>query len=143
MKLSESNKKEVLKCTVSDKEIGSYQDTKLPTLSRSFYLILETFQFEVFSFLMSTTRLRGRFKRFRKHFRKYFDGFDLDEERMSRALDILLDHGFMKAYWVEKRGKFFREFRNKSEASSFLGKISINYKAGDAWKNTDLFDSLD
>ncbi len=143
MKLSESKNKEVLRCTVSDKEVGPYWDTEIPTLNKMFYLILETFQFEVFSFLMSTKWLRGRFKKFLEAYNRYFSMFNLGEERISRALDISLDAGFLKAYWVANEDKFFREFENKSEASEFLEKVLNNCINRNARANVRLFDRME
>lgn len=143
MKRIDQRSEEVLPCIVVEKSLKPYQEIGLSILGRSFYLVLETLQFETFSFLMVTNRLRGRFEKFKRHFDKYFDGFTLDEIRIGRALDISLDFGFVNPKWVEKKGKFFREFHNRSEASKFLGKVYLNYRAGDTQENVRLFDSLD
>lgn len=133
----------ILKCIVSGKKVIPYWDANEPILGKPFYSILKTFQFEVFSFLVGTRRISGSFGRLMDEFNKYFGIFEVKEERIGRALDIALDAGFIKATWVIKDGKFFREFANDSEASDFFEAVLENYRNNRVQENIQLFEELE
>lgn len=129
MKSREPFDKEIWKCTVGNKRVIPYWDEEIPELGKSFFSILKAFQIEVFSFLIGTSKLgRGSFEEFKNAFNRYFDFLKLSEERISRALDIALDSGLIKAVWTVKDGVFYREFRNDSEASGIFKDILMVYE---------------
>lgn len=125
----ESTDRNVWKCTVNKGRLIPYWDDKIPIFDKPFFSILEIFQIEVFSFLISTSNVeKGTFEEFKENFQEHFDFLKLDEERISRALDIALDSGLIRATWKEKDGMFLREFANDSEASGIFKDILEIYE---------------
>lgn len=137
----------MVKYTVKNEELRSYKEDRIKTLNGSLLSMLESFQIEVFSFLIATNEEKGSFKELMLKFSKYFaeilPKFKLGELRLSRALDICLDIGFLKAQWHEDSSSFYRKFENKHEASKLFKRISNNYKDRKIKKNIREFRSLD
>lgn len=142
----EVGKPEARRFTVKSGELRSYREDRIGTLKRSFFAMLESFQIEVFLFLVSTNGEKGRFKKlFKKHlsFIRNVPAAELGELKFSRALDICLDIGFLKARWHERDKVFCRQFENEHEATGLVRKIAHNFINGETGKNTVLFRSLD
>lgn len=143
----ETERSSTVRYTVKNKELRSYREDRIKTLRRSFLSMLESFQIEVFSFLIATNEKEGSFEELVSEFKGYFieilPKFKLGELRLSRALDICLDIGFLKAEWHEDRNSFHRKFRNEHETSKLLRRISRNYEHRKVKENMKEFRSLD
>jgi hypothetical protein len=136
------NGENTLRCIIRNKELKTYDEEEIEISERSFLSVLEAFQVAVFSFLMATNKRGYRsFGELVKIFDDYFDKFKLEKTRLSRALDICLDIGFLNAKWKEdkKTKQFQRKFRNKHEVSHVFKQISNNYKKGRIEKNAEIF----
>ncbi len=142
----EVRKETALKYIVRKKELRTYREEEIEISERSFLSMLEAFQVAVFSFLAATNEEGYRsFGELLEIFDSYFDRFKLEKNRLSRALDICLDIGFLKAKWEEDKdtNSFQRKFENKHEISHIFRLISKNYKDGEIEKNAKIFSRYD
>lgn len=130
-----------IKYVVKGKKLIAYNEEELEINRKSYLSMLEAFQIEVFSFLIALNEKNGNLDKFAKIFRSYFDRFNLNENRISRALDICLDTGFFLPRWRYDGKSFRRVFENNSEASEAF-KQNLKIMNGKIEEKTKIFERL-
>lgn len=132
--------------TFKEGHLCSYRADRIKTLSRSFFAMLESFQIEVFLFLVSTNGISGTFKYFiRRHniFARDRPDTKLNEIKINRALSICQDVGFLKSRWHIGNKYFYRKYENKHEVIELVNEICKYFIRDEIEMNTILFRSLD